>query len=275
MTIGYAPLTPNSSYAQSDAHSKKFGDFGPSTRVCINMTIPWGEFAYAGSPALHSATVWLVAPHHQNAFLHILIRFGLIGVFLVSIVDSSFVPLPIPGVTDIMLVLFAAQKANLFILVTAATVGSALGGYFSYQVGHAGGMQFLEKHVPKRIFRRVTGWMENHALLAVALPALLPPPMPLSPFVLAAGALNMSRRKFLTAFTLSRAVRHIIAAWLGVRYGKQVLGLWAHFSEKWATTILAVLWSVILVGCGIAFWKIYKTSRSLKGGSPKAEPASA
>lgn len=228
------------------------------------MTLSAAEFLHAGPPALRSAGLWIAAAHHQNAFLHLLFRFGLIGVFLVSIVDSSFVPLPIPGVTDIMLVLFAAQHANLFLLVLASTLGSALGGYLSYQVGHAGGMQFLEKHVPPRIFKRVTGWMEHHAILAVALPAILPPPMPLSPFVLAAGALNMSKRRFMTAFTLSRAVRHIIAAWLGVLYGPQVLRIWAHFSDKWATTILIVLWTVILVGCAIAFWKIYKTSRSLK-----------
>ena len=217
----------------------------------------------------HCAALWFAAAHGQSHLIHLLIRFGIIGVFLVSIVDSSFVPLPIPGVTDILLVLFAAQHTELFLLVLAATVGSALGGYFSYQVGHAGGMKFLEKHVPRRIFKRVTGWMENHAILAVALPAILPPPMPLSPFVLAAGALNMSRNKFLTAFTLSRAVRHIIAAALGIYYGKQVLRLWNHFSDKWATTILIILWSAILIGCAIAFWRIYKTSRSFK--APNAE----
>ena len=224
----------------------------------------------------NAAAIWLAAAHHGNHFIHLLIHFGIVGIFFVSVVDSSFVPLPIPGVTDILVILFAAQHANLFLLVLSATAGSAVGGYLSYQVGHAGGMQFLERHVPKRIFRRVTAWMESHAILAVALPAILPPPMPLSPFVLAAGALNMSRRKFLTAFTASRAVRHIIAAWLGVLYGKQILRLWARFSDRWAATILTVLWSVILIGCAIAFWRIYKTSKSLKGGgAPKPEPASA
>jgi membrane protein YqaA with SNARE-associated domain len=225
------------------------------------------------SSALHSTAAWIAAAPHQSHFIHILFRYGLIGIFLVSIVDSSFVPLPIPGVTDIMLVLFAAQHANLLLLVLAATAGSALGGYLSYQVGHAGGMQFIEKRVPPRIFRRVTGWMENHAILAVALPAILPPPMPLSPFVLAAGALNMSKRKFMTAFTISRAVRHIIAVWLGVHYGKQVLRMWSHLSDKWATTFLVVIWSVILIGCAIAFWRIYKTSRSLKGDRRRPQPA--
>ena len=201
--------------------------------------------------------------HHSNKFLHLLFSFGVFGLFFISIVDSSFVPLPIPGVTDITLVLFAAQKTNVFLLVLLSTAGSAIGGYLSYQVGQSGGMAFLEKHVPARIFKRVCEWMENHAILSVALPALLPPPMPLSPFVLAAGALKMSRSKFMTTFTISRAIRHSLAVWLGVHYGKQVLHLWNAFSQKWATTILIVIWSAILISCGIAFWKLYKTSRSV------------
>jgi membrane protein YqaA with SNARE-associated domain len=160
-----------------------------------------------------------------------------------------------------MIVLFAAQKTNWILLVASATAGSALGGYLSYEVGHAGGMQFLEKHVPPRIFKRVCDWMNRHAVLSVALPAILPPPMPLSPFVLAAGALKMSKRKFLIAFTVSRCARHAFAAWLGIRYGSHVLHLWNSFSAKWATTILIAVWAAILIGCAIAFWKIYKTSK--------------
>ena len=205
---------------------------------------------------------------HGNKFLHFLFSFGIFGLFFVSIVDSSFVPPPVPGVTDIMLVLFAAQKMNLFLLVLLSTAGSAVGGYFSYQVGQSGGMAFLEKHVPARIFKRVCDWMENHAILSVALPALLPPPMPLSPFVLAAGALKMSRWKFMTTFTISRAVRHGFAVFLGVHYGRQVLRLWNAFSQKWATTILVVIWSAILISCAVAFWKLYKTSRSVRMDAP-------
>ena len=236
------------------------------------MPLPGVQFAALALPKLSllgdrarhlAAAVLQTNPHHAHKFLHLLASFGVFGVFLVSIVDSSFVPLPIPGVTDIMLVLFAAQKTNGLLLIALATAGSALGGYFSHQVGQHGGMVFLERHVSPHIFKRVSRWMQNHAILAVALPALLPPPMPLSPFVLAAGALKMSRRKFLTTFTLSRALRHSIAVILGVHYGRQVLHLWNAFSAKWATTILSVLWSVILISCAIAFWKLYKTSRIL------------
>ncbi len=200
---------------------------------------------------------------HGSAFVHLVLSLGLFGLFLVSIVDSSFVPLPIPGVTDVMIVLYAAQHADLWLLVGTATFGSALGGWFSYRVGQSGGLAFIEKRTPPRVFKRVTGWMESHAILAVALPALLPPPAPLSPFVLAAGALKMSLRKFMIAFTASRLLRHGIAAWIGVRYGKHVLVIWQKFSDKWGTPILIVLWSFILISVGIAFWQLWKTSHSV------------
>ncbi len=199
----------------------------------------------------------------SHAFVHLLFSLGLVGVFLVSIVDSSFVPLPLPGMTDIMLVLFAAQHANVWLLVLISTVGSALGGLFSHKVGQSGGMAFIEKRTPKKIFKRVTGWMESHAILAVALPAILPPPMPLSPFVLAAGALNMSRKKFMITFTGSRFLRHAFAVWLGVHYGKSVLVLWNRFSATWGVPILIFVWTGIAISVGYAFWQLWKTSHSV------------
>ncbi len=206
----------------------------------------------------------LLADSNLNAhMMQWIFHFGLIGILLVSIVDSSFVPLPVPGLTDIMVILFAAQHANPWLLIFASTFGSFLGGWFSYQVGQSGGMDFIEKRTPPRIFKRVTGWMESHAILAVALPAILPPPMPLSPFVLAAGALKMSRDKFLITFTSSRLIRHSVAVWLGIRYGNAVLTLWNKFFSRWGTPILIVLWVLILGSVGYAFFQLWKTRKSL------------
>jgi membrane protein YqaA with SNARE-associated domain len=230
-----------------------------------------------GVPGL--AAMILAAPHHRNPFLHFLLRFGVVGIFLVSIVDSSFIPLPVPGVTDIMVLVLAAQHTNVFLLVGLATVGSGLGGLFSHKVGQAGGVAFLEKHINRKIFRRVCDWMNHHAILSVALPAALPPPMPLSPFVLAAGALEMSRRKFMITFTVSRCLRHIAAAAIGIYFGPHVLRVWNMFSRKWGAPILIVLWSVILISVGIAFWRLYKTSKEMRGskatGTRSPQPASA
>jgi len=211
----------------------------------------------------HILAVLLVAKAKQHTLVHFFFHLGVVGLFFISIVDSSFVPLPIPGVTDIMIVLYAANHENLFLLIGLATLGSALGGLFSHAVGQAGGMRFLEKHVPPKILKRVTAWMEHHAILSVALPAILPPPMPLSPFVLAAGAVHMSRKKFMVAFTISRFARHCIAAWLGIRYGKAVLHLWSTFSAKWGTTILIAFWTITLTFCAIGIVRLVKTSREM------------
>jgi membrane protein YqaA with SNARE-associated domain len=215
-----------------------------------------------------TSALWAAPKSESHILIHLLLSLGLTGMFLVSVVDSSFVPLPIPGMTDIMLVVYAAQHANPWLLIAIATTGSALGGLFSHKVGQAGGLAFIEKRTPPRIFKSVTGWMESHAILAVALPAILPPPMPLSPFVLAAGALNMSRKKFMITFTASRLARHAIAVWLGVHYGKHVLVLWRKFSTTWGTTILAVVWTLIAITLAYAIWQLWKTSHAV-GVTPK------
>ena len=195
--------------------------------------------------------------------LHFLFGFGFIGLFLVSIIDSSFVPLPVPGITDIMLVLMAARHANAVLLVVISSVGSAIGGYVSYRVGQSGGMAFIERRVPAAIFKHLRDWMDRHAVLSIALPALLPPPMPLSPFVLAAGALKMSKKKFMVAFIISRTARHMIAVGLGLYYGRSILRLWNRISAEYAVPILVVVWSGIIISCVIAARQIYKASRSV------------
>jgi membrane protein YqaA with SNARE-associated domain len=214
--------------------------------------------------ASHSIAALLLAAHSSHRLMHVFYHLGLAGLVVISTVDSSFVPLPIPGVTDILVILYAANHANLILLVFIATLGSALGGYLSYVLAQAGGMAFLEKHVSKRYLNPIRHWVEHHAILSVALPAILPPPMPLSPFVLVAGAVKMDRRKFMTCFTLSRFVRHIIAAWIGVRYGKAFLRLWNQFSDRWAETILITVWSVIILFTAIGIWKLVQTSRAVK-----------
>ena len=93
------------------------------------------------------------AGSHASPLLQLLFSLGLIGVFLVSIVDSSFVPLPIPGITDIMVIVLAAQHANIFLLILASSLGSALGGYLSYQVGHSGGIAFILKSFDPAMFK--------------------------------------------------------------------------------------------------------------------------
>jgi membrane protein YqaA with SNARE-associated domain len=204
------------------------------------------------------------AHHVSPSFVRKMLGFGLPGLFFVATIDSSPIPLPIPGSTDILIILLAARSGHWLLLTLIATAGSMLGGCFSYHAGKVGGMRVLQRYVSSRYLERITKWTENHSILAVALPAILPPPMPLTPFTLAAGALKMSLRRFMTAFTLSRAVRHGFCAWLGVHYGRAILRTWNSFYARWDTTMLTVICILIAVSIGVPIYAMWRESRLRK-----------
>jgi membrane protein DedA with SNARE-associated domain len=224
--------------------------------------------ALAGALAVPPHVHHTISPE-MAFFFHL----GIVGIFLIAIVDSSFVPLPIPGITDILLIVYAAAHENVFLLLALAVAGSTLGGLICYTAGKVGGMTFLRKHVPATILDRVTGWVESHALLSVALPALLPPPTPMTPFVLAAGAVRMARKKFLITFAASRSLRYAFALWLGVHYGRSVLRLWSRFSARWGTTFLIALWAIVLLSTVLGIWRIWRTSRDVQASAESLSSA--
>ena len=207
-------------------------------------------------------------PHHRMhqspTFLHKMLGFGLPGLVFVAAVDASPIPLPIPGSTDILLILLAARSGQWLLLTVLATVGSCIGGYASYHTGRIGGMAALKRYVPARYLERITQWTGEHSIIAVALPALLPPPMPLTPFTLAAGALLMPLRTYLTTFTLSRAVRHGFAAWLGVYYGRHILRLWNHFYARWHTTMLTGILIAITLSIAVPVFAMWRETHQRK-----------
>jgi len=197
------------------------------------------------SPRLHPSLAprWLT---HLGAF----------GLFAIAVVDSSVIPLPIPGSTDLLLLLLVAHRGNPLLLVPCAIAGSILGGYTTWIIGHKGGKAALRHYVPARLLGRVIVWVEHHPIFAVFLPAMLPPPVPLQPFVLASGALGVSRRRFLVVFGAARSVRYFFIAWLGVTYGRKIVRLWSESLQRWSNPLLCVFVILITVGLCFGIWKI-------------------
>ncbi len=208
---------------------------------------------------------------HHSAALDFFSSLVLGGLFVISVVNSAFFPFPVPCFADILIILYVAAHMNPFSVVAIATLGSATGGLISHTAGSVGGMAFLRRHISPQTLSRITFWMESHPILTVALPAILPPPMPLWPFILAAGAVHMSRREFMWSFTLSRFLRHGIAAWLGIRYGSRILHLWSRFNDRWADSILVAVWSMLGVSLIFALWRLYRAARELR--SPPQPPS--
>ena len=153
----------------------------------------------------HGAALQAVQAGHSAHGLHWLMGFGTLGLFAVSTIDSSIIPLPLPGSTDLLLILLVVHRADPVVAAIAALAGSILGGYLTWGAGAKGGEAALHRYLPKRFARRLTGWVEKNGTLAVTTSALLPPPFPLMPFILAAGALGVSRRKFFRVLRLGES----------------------------------------------------------------------
>lgn len=116
----------------------------------------------------------------------------------------------------------------------------------------------LRRYVPARLLARIVVWVERHPILAVFLPAVLPPPIPLSPFVLASGALSVSRGRFLTVFGAARTLRYSLIAWLGVVYGRLVV----NALQKWSVPLLCVFVTLLAGGVCVGLWKARSVTKS-------------
>jgi membrane protein YqaA with SNARE-associated domain len=195
--------------------------------------------------------------------------FGTLGLFAVSVIDSSIIPLPLPGSTDLLLILLVAHHANPILAAIAATAGSILGGYFTWGAGAKGGEAALPRYMPKRLVKRVTGQVEKNGILAVSAFALLPPPFPMMPFLLAAGALGVSRKKFLVAFSVARAVRYSLVAWLADVYGRAMVRAFRHYLAGWSDIIMWVYLGMMVVAIFYGLWKY----RQQKGKGVEPQPA--
>src|SRR5271154_446047 len=164
------------------------------------------------------------APTKAHAVRHWFITLGGPGLILLGLLDSSVIP--IPGSMDAMTIILSAhQRAWWLYYAGMATVGSVVGAYVTYRLARKRGEKELHDRLSARNAKKVTQTFEKWGFGAIAVPALLPPPMPMVPFVIAAGALQYSPKKFLAAMTLGRVVRYCILAYLGAVYGRQIFAV--------------------------------------------------
>jgi membrane protein YqaA with SNARE-associated domain len=149
---------------------------------------------------------------------------------------------------DVATILLAARDKPLwFYYALMATAGSVLGAFLTYRLARKGGKAALEKRFPQRKVQKVLKTFERWGFAAILVPALLPPPFPLVPFVIAVGAMQYPLVKFLLALTAGRLARYFILAFLGEHYGRQILSV---FSRHVATTVyvsVAVMVAAVLI----------------------------
>ena len=192
-----------------------------------------------------------------SKWFHWLISFGSFGLVGLGILDASVVPLP--GSLDVLTIILSANKHEFWLLYAAsAWVGSVGGGYMTYELGRKGGKELLEKKVPKKQLERVYKWMEAHSSLTLFIPTLMPPPTPVSYFVLSAGAMGISKRHYFLVFGSAKAIRYLLLAYFSSRYGHQIIG-WAK--HNWTYMLYALLGLLALALIAAGGWVYRQKSR--------------
>jgi membrane protein YqaA with SNARE-associated domain len=189
-----------------------------------------------------------------------------LGLLVLGLADNSIIPLP--GSMDVLTIWLSAGQPKLWPYYAAmATLGAVVGGYITYSLARKGGKEAFEKRVQKRTAKKVYQEFERWGFWAIAVPAMIPPPFPIVPFLLAAGAMQYSHKKFLGALTVGRGIRFVIIAGLGAFYGTHIVS----FFSKYYLSAVMILAGLAIVAGAYAIHKYLK----MRGGnsSETGQPA--
>ena len=173
-------------------------------------------------------------------------RLGGIGFIPLGLLDNSLIP--VPGSMDLLTIFLSARSEELWpYYAFMATIGSLIGGYVTYRLARKGGKRALEHRFPRGTLQKVYKNFDRWGFGAIAIPALLPPPVPIIPSLLAAGALQYPSRKFLFALALGRTIRYTLLAFLAARYGRRIIASIVRFGHPVLLAIIAAIVTAILI----------------------------
>jgi membrane protein YqaA with SNARE-associated domain len=146
-----------------------------------------------------------------------------LGVVVLAALDSTlFFSLPF-GIDAAVIILAARMHELWWITPLLATTGSVAGAALTFWMGVKIGEQGLDRWVPGKRLERIRTKVRKKGAVALAVLDLIPPPFPFTPFVLAAGALEVKSRLFFVTLIGCRLLRFGAEAALAATYGQGVL----------------------------------------------------
>jgi membrane protein YqaA with SNARE-associated domain len=146
-----------------------------------------------------------------------------IGVVVLAALDSTlFFSLPF-GIDTAVIVLAARLPDFWWTVPLLATFGSIAGAALTFWMGVKIGEQGLDRWLPGKRLERIRRRVNQNGAVALAVLDLIPPPFPFTPFVLAAGALDVNTRMFFLTLTACRLLRFGLEAALAIVYGRRIL----------------------------------------------------
>jgi membrane protein YqaA with SNARE-associated domain len=180
------------------------------------------------------------------------------GAFLLAALDTSMLFF-LPFGVDAVVIYLAARNEQLFWLYPIlATAGSVVGAGVTYWIGKKAGDVGLERLMSEKRLERVRCRVRDKGAIAMALPALLPPPFPLTPFILTCGALKVDMWRFFATFGAIRLVRFGAEALLARIYGRGVLRVLQ--SDTFQMVVVGFI-AVALVGTVASAVMLWRSTR--------------
>src|SRR3989442_3809895 len=141
---------------------------------------------------------------------------------LIGALDSSL--LALPEINDYLVVgRCIKHHSAVFYFPFVAATGSVLGCMLLYSIMRRGGQALLRRRFRAEHILRAERAYARFGLLALAVPAILPPPLPFKIFVATAGTLEYPRWRFMVTVMIARSVRYYVEGILAVYYGERFL----------------------------------------------------
>ena len=178
-------------------------------------------------------------------FTEYLLTYGAFGLFVVALLDSTFVPLP-SSADALMIVLSTAHPSWMLLYAFMATAGSAVGCWILYLVSRRAGARALSRF-SQRKQARVKHLIERYDMIAVLVATLLPPPFPFKLFVVTAGVFRFSLLRFMIAIIAGRAFRFLLEGYFAVRYGAEAKEILAKYYPWIGLGLVAAILLFVIV----------------------------
>ena len=197
--------------------------------------------------------------HKLNvAMLAALKPLGVWGIGGLAIIDSTSIPMPI----DALLIDYVAHDHARFLLYCfMAALGSAIGSLLPYYLGRAGGELFLLKRINRERYEQLRDRFEKQEFLAIMVPAMMPPPMPVKLFEFAAGVFEMKPVWFFSAIFVGKFVRFLIWAIITITYGPSILHTITRALHRHLGYVLGASGIVIVLLLVYVFRKVFDRRR--------------
>ncbi len=180
-----------------------------------------------------------------------------VGVVVLAALDSTlFFSLPF-GIDAAVIILAARMHELWWIVPLLSTFGSVAGAALTFWMGVKAGDAGLERFVAERRLQRIRESIKGKGAVALAVLDLIPPPFPFTPFVLAAGALEVDARMFFGTLTACRLFRFGLEAGLARVYGRRIVG-WLDSDLFHDIVIFVIVLAALLTTMSIV--KLIRTS---------------